>query len=301
MMLLLIERFGLLNIQSTAYEKDGWGLPGLDGEMDWKLVKDLDMSAFGNATQKALPVTKVDAKRKEWELRGHSGVQLVEYLFPNYFDESQFSWQELQWMHYGAFEYIFGSNPDWNMQWIGHNSVFVGLSNILTLEDTWDLRYPLCSGSECPDSCASGTTANLLLDCSMAIDMRKFTEKGLENDKYSANLHTDISLKKDPNSCHYDIQILTDCNSYIGVFADFEDAETKAYHSQIAANYETPMMPLNDPSVIFEDYSDRDARMTTTTTVSTTTTTTTTQESSASITHISLLVSLLSLLMTVYI
>merc|ERR1711937_538344 len=144
----------------------GFGMFGNDnGKMDWKLVKDLDMSAFGNATQKALPITKVDDLRKEFYLRGHSGVQLVEYLFPNYFDESQFSWQELQWMLYGAFEYIFGSNPDWNMQWIGHNSVFVGLSNILTLEDTWDLRYPLCSGSECPDSCASGTTASLLLDC----------------------------------------------------------------------------------------------------------------------------------------
>ena len=103
-----------------------------NGKMDWKLVKDLDMSAFGNATQKALPITKVDDKRKDFRLRGHSGVQLVEYLFPNYFDESQFSWQELQWMLYGAFEYIFGSNPDWNMQWIGHNSVFVGLSNILS-------------------------------------------------------------------------------------------------------------------------------------------------------------------------
>ena len=89
----------------------------------------------------------------------------------------------------------------------------------------------------------------------MAIDMRKFTEKGLKNDKYSANLHTDISLKKDPNSCHYDIQILTDCNSYIAVFADFEDAETKSYHDRIAENYDTPMMPLNDPSVIFDDYS----------------------------------------------
>ena len=103
-----------------------------NGKMDWKKVKDLDMTAFGNATQKALPVTKEDGFRKEYVMRGHSGVQLVEYLFPNYFDESQFTWQELQWMNYGAFEYIFGSNPDWNMQWIGHNSVFVGLSNILS-------------------------------------------------------------------------------------------------------------------------------------------------------------------------
>ena len=44
---------------------------------------------------------------------------------------------------------------------------------MLALEDTWDLRYPLCTGSECPDGCEAGTTAELLLDCYMAIDMRK--------------------------------------------------------------------------------------------------------------------------------
>ena len=30
------------------------------------------------------------------------------------------------------------------------------------------------------------------------------------------------------------IQILTDCESYIGVFADFEDSETKEKHAFIA-------------------------------------------------------------------
>ena len=33
---------------------------------------------------------------------------------------------------------------------------------ILGIEDTWDLRYPLCTGANCPDSCDVGTTAKVL-------------------------------------------------------------------------------------------------------------------------------------------
>ena len=84
-----------------------------------------------------------------------------------------------------------------------YNSAFgpllIKASNVfrLALEDTWDLRYPLCTGAQCPDSCDAGTTADLLLDCYMAIDLRKYTEKGHAKDGRTPNLHSEISLAKD--------------------------------------------------------------------------------------------------------
>ena len=35
-------------------------------------------------------------------------------------------------MNYGAFEYIFGTHHTASTQWVGHNSLFVGLSDVIS-------------------------------------------------------------------------------------------------------------------------------------------------------------------------
>jgi len=194
-------------------------------------------------------------------------VKYMDENFPNYFDEASFTAVEIGMMKFAAWQYLEGiSFPLKN--WI--YGLFVGVSNTLTLEDTWDLRYPLCTGANCPDSCDAGTTAQVLFDCYMAIDERKWVanehitdmpELAEEKNKLgdpgfiapntspgSKNFHSEIILTKG-SDCTYDITILTDCDGYAQILT----AQPENLFNRKADEVPGLITPMMDLDLIHED------------------------------------------------
>jgi len=198
---------------------------------------------------------------------------IVNYMnqWPTYFDEDSFTESELAMMKWGAWEFLEGyATPSRD----GHQSVFVGVSAVISMEDTWDLRYPLCTGANCPDSCDAGTTAKVLFDCYMAIDERKYIDSdyitGLSADLGSdpqivggsqgsyavplaandgkSNFHSEIILSKG-TGCDYEITILTDCDSYAQILT----AQPEFLFNRKRVEAEGLITPMMDLDQIYDD------------------------------------------------
>jgi len=180
-------------------------------------------------------------------------IKWMDDNFPNYF-ASSFNSTELNWMKWGAFNYLNGY-VEGDKSHTGTKGLYIGISDIMTMEDSLDARYPMCTGDNCPNSCGAGTTADVVIDCFMAIDytiLRRTRTAVMRN--IGGDIHQQaISIVKDDSSCHYKILIETDCRPYIVFFSVNPGQE--GYANEFWKNEK--MLPLNDISMLVQDFYDQ--------------------------------------------
>jgi hypothetical protein len=182
----------------------------------------------------------------------------VDYMDTNhttYFDETGKTAIQLAWMKWGAWNYLVG-NTDGGAERQrtvdGHGSIFVGLSDILTYEDSWDIRYPICSGAQCPDSCDIGTTADVRMYCANEINFARYSDDsdGRGNDAKEAYITVTPGTLTPGTSCTYEIMIEVDCDPYI-VF--FSRNPSEDFH----ADWNGVPQVLSDPGILIQNYMER--------------------------------------------